>query len=158
MRLHGGLPFDNNVITVPQVEREPRNGAEWGERDDEMAEFMHVHQEKWRAAQTVGHTLERCGLWEGREGTAAELWRIPEDYDLGKHRHDTWVSVFILEGAMRYTDSAGERTLGPGDCYFVNPGDTHREETLAKSLVLVVEADPCVSYPVDENGQRTNGQ
>lgn len=119
-----------------------------------MPEFMRVQEWKWEAGETVGHTLERCQLWKAKEGTAAELWRIPKDYDLGTHRHDTWVSVFIVEGALRWSDGVDDRTLGPGDCYFVSPGEAHREATLADSLVLVVEADPCVSYPVDQNGQR----
>jgi quercetin dioxygenase-like cupin family protein len=47
--------------------------------------------------------------------------------------------VFVVKGTMEVQADAEEpHTIATGGCYFVEPGDTHRETAVEDSLLLVI--------------------
>jgi len=70
------------------------------------------------------------------------LFRMPAGASLPEHTHPGWVQVVVLEGAITVTQAgAAPHRVPPGGCYFVQPGETHAEQALVDSIVLVTQAE-----------------
>lgn len=113
-----------------------------------MAHFTQVADRDWITEDVVGKAIERCKMWYGGEGVSASLVNMPENYDLGLHRHETWVTVFLVNGTMSYRGGGEERTISAGDFYFVPPGEEHREKSIDACTVLIIKAEPNIQYPI----------
>jgi quercetin dioxygenase-like cupin family protein len=98
----------------------------------------------------VGHAIPRCVLWDGGHGVHTSITKMHKGMDLGAHKHDTWVQVFVLSGSLYC--SRGKLTCGPGDFYFVEPGESHVEVALEDTEILVVKAMPNIQYPIGAGG------
>lgn len=114
-----------------------------------MTSFTTVESRDWISSDAIGQAIERCKLWFGEGGVSCSLVKIPADTDMGRHKHDSWVSVFVIEGTMIVSDADGERTLSAGDFYFVEPGDVHSERTKDAATFLTIKAEPNIQYAVD---------
>lgn len=99
----------------------------------------------------VGHAIPRCILWGGDLGVHTSIVKMYKGMDLGLHKHETWVQVFVLSGSLYC--SRGKLTCGPGDYYFVEPGEAHVEIALEDSEIMIIKAMPNVQYPVEPAGQ-----
>ncbi|MFF5979430.1 cupin domain-containing protein [Streptomyces olindensis] len=119
-----------------------------------MAKFTQVDEREWIHENVVGHAIDRCKLWYDGHGVSFSLVKMPPHHELSLHRHETWVAVFVIEGGLNWTSGDEERKTGPGDFYFVPPGEEHIESSVDESLVLIIKAEPNVQYPIDENGNR----
>lgn len=95
----------------------------------------------------VGHDIPRCTLWNGEHGVHTSIVKMHKGMDLGLHKHETWVQVFVLSGSLYC--SHGKLTCGPGDYYFVEPGETHVEIALEESEIMIIKAMPNVQYQVE---------
>jgi quercetin dioxygenase-like cupin family protein len=73
---------------------------------------------------------------------------------LSRHRHETWVQVFLVSGTMTYEGASEKRTLGGGDYYFVPPGEAHIETADDECTVLIIKAEPNIQYQIDDAGNR----
>ncbi|MBR8640507.1 cupin domain-containing protein [Streptomyces tuirus] len=119
-----------------------------------MPKFTQVDEREWIHEDVVGHAIDRCKLWYDGHGLSFSLVKMPADHELSLHRHETWVAVFVVEGAMKWEGDGQERTLDAGGFYFVNPGEEHVETSLKDTLVLIVKAEPNIQYPIDTDGDR----
>ncbi|MGO3869748.1 cupin domain-containing protein [Alcaligenes faecalis] len=95
----------------------------------------------------VGHDIPRCILWDGEHGVHTSIVRMHKGMDLGLHKHETWVQVFVLSGKLYC--SHGKLTCLPGDYYFVEPGEAHVEIALEDSEIMIIKAHPNIQYPVE---------
>ena len=98
----------------------------------------------------VGHDIPRCTLWDGGYGVHTAIVKMYKGMDLGTHKHETWVQVFILSGSMYC--SRGKLTCVAGDHYFVEPGESHTEVALEDSEVMIIKAWPNVQYQTGSGG------
>ncbi|MEU4672616.1 hypothetical protein AB0F91_32725 [Amycolatopsis sp. NPDC023774] len=72
--------------------------------------------------------------------------KMPPDHELGPHGHETWVSVFVVDGVLKWA-GGGERELGAGDFSFVQLGEEHVETSLETTTVLIIKTEPDVQCP-----------
>ncbi|WNM31764.1 cupin domain-containing protein [Streptomyces sp. Li-HN-5-11] len=119
-----------------------------------MPKFTQVDEREWIHEDVVGHAIDRCKLWYDGHGLSFSLVKMPANYELSLHRHETWVAVFVVEGSMKWEGDGQERKLGTGDFYFVHPGEEHVETSLDETLVLIIKAEPNIQYPVDADSDR----
>ncbi|WNM35718.1 cupin domain-containing protein [Streptomyces sp. Li-HN-5-11] len=119
-----------------------------------MPKFVQVDEREWIHENVVGHAIDRCKLWYDGHGLSFSLVKMPPNYELSLHRHETWVAVFVVEGSMKWEGDGQERKLGVGDFYFVHPGEEHVETSLDETLVLIIKAEPNVQYQIDADGNR----
>lgn len=108
-----------------------------------MTHYVMPDKLDWRRARVRGGVeLERHTVFEGDHGVRSALFRMPAGARLREHTHPGWVQVVVLEGEMAVTESgATPHRVSRGGCYFVQPGETHAEEALVDSLVLVTQAE-----------------
>uniref|UniRef100_UPI003F49501A cupin domain-containing protein n=1 Tax=Cupriavidus yeoncheonensis TaxID=1462994 RepID=UPI003F49501A len=111
-----------------------------------MTKYTHVDERVFLDNEVVGHAIPRCMLWDGGHGVQTSIVKMHDGQDLGWHKHDSWVQVFVLSGKIYC--SLDNRTCGPGDFYFVEPGDVHLEKALEESQVMIIKAMPNIQYPV----------
>ncbi|MDX3233923.1 cupin domain-containing protein [Streptomyces sp. ME19-01-6] len=119
-----------------------------------MPKFTQVHEREWIHEDVVGHAVDRCKLWYDGHGISFSLVKWPANYELSRHRHETWVAVFIVEGSALWRSGDQERKVEAGDFYFVTPGEDHVETSIEETTTLVIKAEPNIQYPIDEDGQR----
>ena len=120
-----------------------------------MAKITQADEREWIHENVVGHAIDRCKLWYDGHGVSFSLVKMPANYELSLHRHETWVSVFVVEGSM-LVKGAGEdeQKVGTGGFYFVNPGEEHVETSVDETTVLIVKAEPNIQYQVDADGNK----
>lgn len=120
-----------------------------------MAKFVLENEREWIHEDVVGHAIDRCKLWYDGHDVSFSLVKMPPNYELSLHRHDTWVSVFVVEGSiMVQSKGADDQKVGVGGFYFVNPGEEHVETSIDGTTVLIIKAEPNVQYQVDSTGNR----
>src|SRR5688500_14971197 len=113
-----------------------------------MTKFVAKSEREFRSDSVVGHAIPRAVLYEGH-GVQTSIVRMHKGQNLGLHRHDSWVQVFILSGSVYC--SCEDRTNYPGDYYFVEPGDEHVEIGLEDNTdVLLIKELPNIQYQVGE--------
>ena len=65
-----------------------------------------------------------------------------EGMTIPKHTHPNWVQVMVLEGEIEVeTELDGTICIAAGGCYFVEPGDSHKETAVVETLVLVTQGE-----------------
>ena len=111
-----------------------------------MAKFVAKDERVWKSDTVVGNSITRCMLWNDGHNVSASLVPMPKGKNLGHHRHDTWVQVFVVSGSMKVLPD--NRVIESGGYYFVEEGDEHTEIALEESLVLIIRAEPTIQYPV----------
>lgn len=111
-----------------------------------MTKYTQVHERVFSDNTVVGHAVPRCMMWDDGHGVQTSIVKLQKGKDLGWHRHETWVQVFILSGALHCT--LDDRTCRPGDYYFVEPGDEHCETALEESEIMIIKAMPNEQYPI----------
>ena len=113
-----------------------------------MTKYVMKDERAFRQDSAVGHVIPRAVLYEGM-GFQTSVVRMYKDQDLGLHRHDSWVQVFVLSG--RLYCSIEDRECGPGDYYCVEPGDEHREIGLEDDTdILLIKALPNIQYQIEQ--------
>jgi quercetin dioxygenase-like cupin family protein len=111
-----------------------------------MTKYLLKDERQFINDNVVGHIVPRAVLYEGH-GIQTSIVRMTKGQNLGHHRHDTWIQVFVLSG--RLYNSVDDRTCVAGDSYFVEPGDEHVEIGLDEGTeVLMVKSLPNIQYPV----------
>lgn len=112
-----------------------------------MAKYAMKSEREFMDDSAVGHAIPRAVLYEGH-GVQTSIVRMYKGQNLGLHRHDSWIQVFVLNGKLHC--SIDDRTCGRGDSYFVEPGDEHVEVGLEDNTqVLLIKALPNLQYPID---------
>jgi quercetin dioxygenase-like cupin family protein len=107
-----------------------------------MQKFNDPENRHWHPVDVRGTTMDKCTLWEGRYDTRAGLFRMPAGMQIAQHLHTRWVQVFVVEGAMRVDNAAGDsHTVSAGGYYFVEPDESHVETAFGDTLVLVIQAE-----------------
>jgi quercetin dioxygenase-like cupin family protein len=99
----------------------------------------------------IGHPIPRCTLWDGGHGVHTSIVQMYTGMDLGVHKHETWVQVFVLSGKIYC--SRGKITCGPGDFYFVEPNESHLETCIEAGEIMITKAMPNVQYPIGAQGK-----
>lgn len=111
-----------------------------------MTQYAMKRERVFKSDSAVGHAIPRAVLYEGH-GVQTSIVRMHKGQDLGPHRHDSWIQVFVLAG--RLYCSIDDRTCEPGDSYFVEPGDEHIEIGLDEDTeVLLIKAMPNLQYAI----------
>lgn len=103
-----------------------------------MSKYVTRDEQAWEPADVLGIQMDRCLLWDGGQDVFAGLFRMPRGMTIPIHRHDQWVQILILSGKMRVEEQGKSCLIGPGEYYFVEPGDAHVESALEDTLLLVV--------------------
>ena len=108
-----------------------------------MTRYVTASAMSWDKAPVRGGTvMEKCVIWEGEYDVRSALFRMPEGMSIPQHTHPKWVQVVVLEGEMEVaTERDGKQRIKPGECYFVESGDTHIETALVDTLVLVTQGE-----------------
>jgi quercetin dioxygenase-like cupin family protein len=118
-----------------------------------MPTITRVDEREWIHEDVVGHAIDRCKLWYDGHGVSFSIVKMPANYQLSLHRHETWVSVFVLEGSMLVQAKGDdEQKVTAGGFYFVRPGEEHIETSIDETQVLIVKAEPNIQYQVDSEG------
>lgn len=95
-----------------------------------------------------GVEMEKSIVWEGDFNLRSAFFRMPKGMAIPQHTHPLWVQVMVVEGAMEVeTEQDGVVRIDAGGCYFVEPGDTHRETAVEDTLVLVTQAEDRPGFP-----------
>ena len=83
--------------------------------------------------------MQSCRLWEGNYNVESGLYRMPQGTTIPSHHHVYWCQVFVVSGTMEVqADGEKPHLLAAGGCYFVEPGETHRETAVEDSVLLVI--------------------
>jgi len=81
--------------------------------------------------------MDKSVLIEGNFGIRSVYFRMPKGMNIPRHTHPKWLLIVVLEGLIEVeTDEDGTNQIESGGCYFVEPGDTHRETAVEDSLLL----------------------
>lgn len=108
-----------------------------------MSQYYHKDQLSWQ--ETIvpsGARMEKCIIWEGDFDVRSAFFRMPKGTVNPSHTHTKWVQVMVLEGEMEIESvDDGVVQVAAGGCYFVEPGDSHKETALQDTLVLVTQAE-----------------
>ncbi len=106
---------------------------------------IYFSKEKLSWAKTPvrgGVDMEKSVIWEGDFDVRSAFFRLPEGMSTPKHTHPKWVQVMILDGEMEVESGPDGRVrIATGGCYFVEPGDTHKETAVRNTLVLVTQGE-----------------
>lgn len=119
-----------------------------------MSRYYPQQTRVWQEAAVRGGTLmQKSVVWEGSLGLRSAFFRMPAGMSIPTHTHPLWVQVMVLEGELEIAaDGDATRRVAAGGCYFVEPGDTHRETALVDSLVLVTQGEDRAEFPGPGNG------
>jgi len=66
-----------------------------------MSKFTSVDERQWIHEDLVGHAIDRCTLWRDEE-ISFSFVKMPANYDLSLHKHESWVAVYLVEGTMKW--------------------------------------------------------
>ena len=108
-----------------------------------MTRYYRKEDLSWASAGVRGGTvMDRSIVWEGDLDVRSAFFRMPRGMSIPRHTHPRWVQVMVLEGEMEIeTEADGTVRIAAGGCYFVEPGDSHRETAVEDTLVLVTQAE-----------------
>ena len=108
-----------------------------------MSQYFPKEKMSWMQAPVRGGTvMEKSVVWEGDFDVRSAFFRMPKGMSIPEHTHPDWVQVMVLEGEIEVeTEEDGTVQITQGGCYFVEPGDTHKETALRDSLVLVTQGE-----------------
>ena len=117
-----------------------------------MAKVVNPIDRSWIHEDVVGHAIDRCKLWYDGHGVSFSLVNMPSDHRLSLHRHESWVSVFVVEGSMKVESAGSTQHVDKGGYYFVEPGEEHVETSIEATTVLIIKAEPNIQYPIAAPG------
>jgi quercetin dioxygenase-like cupin family protein len=104
-----------------------------------MTRYLPTEDQHWHPIDVRGIVMQACRLWEGNYNVESGLYRMPRGMTIPSHHHAYWCQVFVVSGTMEVQAEAEEpHLIATGGCYFVEPGDTHRETAVEESLLLVI--------------------
>lgn len=107
-----------------------------------MAAFVLEPGSAWQTVDVYGASMEKHVVFEGAYDVRSAYFKMSADCSIESHRHTKWVQVVVLSGEMLVIqDGEPERRVGPGQCYFVDAGETHAERALQDTLVLVTQGE-----------------
>ncbi|NND64884.1 MAG: cupin domain-containing protein [Gammaproteobacteria bacterium] len=106
---------------------------------------------EWSDTTVRGGTiLQTSVVCEGRHGISSAYFRMAKGARIPTHHHPKWVQVMVIEGALNVqTEGQDNLTVKAGECYFVEPGETHTETALEDSLVLVTQDEDRAEFLSD---------
>jgi quercetin dioxygenase-like cupin family protein len=119
-----------------------------------MIEVINVADRKWVREDLVGVPVDRATLWNDGQVVSFSLVNMPADYNLGLHRHETWVGVMVISGSLRLECDGAVHEVQAGGFYFVSPNSEHLEKSVDAATVLIVKAEPNIQYPINSDGSR----
>lgn len=108
-----------------------------------MSRYFLKEKLSWvQAPVRGGPVMDKSIIWEGNFGVRSAFFRMPEGMSIPKHTHPKWVQVMVLDGELEVeTEQEGIVRIAAGGCYFVEPGDSHKETAVRDTLVLVTQAE-----------------
>jgi quercetin dioxygenase-like cupin family protein len=108
-----------------------------------MSQYFPKEKQSWDQAPVRGGTvMDKSIIWEGDFDVRSAFFRMREGMTIPKHTHPSWVQVMVLEGEIEVeTELDGTICIAAGGCYFVEPGDSHRETAIVETLVLVTQGE-----------------
>lgn len=107
-----------------------------------MAAFVLEPGSGWQVVDVYGASMEKHVIFEGAYDVRSAYFKMPAGCTIEPHLHTKWVQVVVLLGEMLVTqDGEPERWVGPGQCYFVDAGETHAECALQETVVLVTQGE-----------------
>lgn len=108
-----------------------------------MSSYFPKDSLSWSKAPVRGGVdMEKSIIWEGDFDVRSAFFRMPKGMSIPRHTHPKWVQVMVLEGEMEVeTEQDGLVRIAAGGCYFVEPGDTHRETAIEDTLVIVTQGE-----------------
>jgi mannose-6-phosphate isomerase-like protein (cupin superfamily) len=103
----------------------------------------------WAQVLVQGVTLmDKSIVWEGDFDVRSGFFRMPAGMTIPTHCHTKWVQVAVMEGEMEIeTAQDGVVRIAAGGCYFVEPGERHKETAVQDSLVLVTQGEDRPGFP-----------
>lgn len=107
-----------------------------------MSTFVLEPGAAWHVVDVYGASMEKHVVFEGAYDVRSAYFKMAAGCTIEPHQHTKWVQVVVLSGEMLVTQ-AGEpdRHVGPGQCYFVDAGETHSERAVQDTLVLVTQGE-----------------
>jgi quercetin dioxygenase-like cupin family protein len=111
--------------------------------DKDMSRYYQKDKLSWAQAPVRGGIdMEKSVIWEGDFNVRSAFFNMPVGMVIPEHTHPSWVQVMVVEGEMEVeTEQDGVVRIAAGGCYFVEPGDTHKETAVCDTLVLVTQAE-----------------
>lgn len=107
-----------------------------------MARFVLEPGSAWQPVDVYGASMEKHVVFEGAYDVRSAYFKMPAGCTIEPHRHTKWVQVAVLSGEMLVTqDGEPDRRVGPGQCYFVDAGETHAERAVEDTVVLVTQGE-----------------
>lgn len=108
-----------------------------------MSRYFKKESLSWVQSPVRGGTvMDKSIVWEGALDVRSAYFRMPAGMTIPKHTHPKWVQVTVLEGEMQVeTEKDGVIRISAGECYFVEPGDSHTETAVRDTLVLVTQGE-----------------
>ena len=89
-----------------------------------------------------GVDMDKSIIWEGDFDVRSAFFRMPAGMVIPTHIHPKWVQVMVVEGEMEIESAQdGIVCIAAGGCYFVEPGDSHKETAVQNTLVLVTQGE-----------------
>jgi quercetin dioxygenase-like cupin family protein len=117
-----------------------------------MSQYFPKEKLSWTQASVRGGVdMEKSIIWEGDFNVRSAFFNMPAGMVIPEHTHPSWVQVMIVEGEMEIeTEQDGVIRITAGGCYFVEPGDSHKETAVIDSLVLVTQAEDRPEFLPDD--------
>ena len=108
-----------------------------------MSRYFPKQDLSWTQTLVQGVTLmDKSIVFEGDFDIRSGFFRMPAGMTIPMHRHTKWVQVAVMEGEMQIeTAQDGMVRIAAGGCYFVEPGETHKEIAVQDTLVLVTQGE-----------------
>lgn len=113
-----------------------------------MTQYALAAGREFAVDNVVGHPVPRAMLWDNGFDIQTSIVRMNKGDDLGRHRHDTWLQVFILSGSVHC--SVEDRVCVAGDFYMVEPGDEHVERCIEDAEILLIKSMPNIQCAVED--------
>jgi len=108
-----------------------------------MSRYYPKERQSWE--ETIvpsGAIMDKCIIWEGDFKVRSAFFRMSKGTINLKHTHSKWVQVMVLEGEMEIeSEKDGTVRIAAGECYFVEPDESHMETALEDTLVLVTQGE-----------------
>lgn len=107
-----------------------------------MSTFVLEPGTEWTTVDVFGAEMQEHVISTGAYGVHSAYYRMAAGCTIRPHRHTNWVQVVVLSGEMLVTQHGEpDRHVGPGQCCFVDAGETHREQAVCDTVVLVTQGD-----------------
>jgi quercetin dioxygenase-like cupin family protein len=108
-----------------------------------MSHYFPKEKLSWaRTPVRGGIDMEKSIIWEGDFNIRSAFFKMPAGMVIPEHTHPSWVQVMVVDGEMEVeTEQDGVVRIVAGGCYFVEPGDRHKETAVGDTLVLVTQAE-----------------